>query len=238
MMQPMTRSTTVLMLAALLASCAGGSDEDGAEPGAADTAARSGAAAAEPGADGRPASDDPAVAAWLARVDSALFTSWGACPFECCVYRDWVAEARVVVRAEPSTSSAVVATLEEGERFQADTGFVRVTSPQLVIVTAPIEAYFEPVGPGGGRTDTLAIGDTLLVMHPVGEGHWLLTDGRRRFTTEQFWPSGDYTPYSGVRGRPLGEHAAEWWARVRTGEGVEGWIDAYASELGNVDACG
>jgi len=77
------------------------------------------------------------------------------------------------------------------------------------------------------------------VLNYQGEGHYVLTDGTEMYSAGQFWPGEDgYEPYGGARGRTLGRHEAEWWARVRTAAGVEGWIDAYASELGNVDACG
>jgi hypothetical protein len=240
MFAPMTRTTTALLLAAALLGCDAASDRAEPDGAASDGAPIDSAARTDSTVPiaARLTSDDPYIEPWLARVDTSLFTSWGACPFECCVYREWLAEASVVVRVAPSERAAVVVTIPGGERFEADTGFVRVRSPQLVIVTAPVEAYYEPVGPGSGRPDTLEVGDTLLVVHHVGEGHWLLTDGENRFSAEQFWPTDDYTPYQGARGSAIGEHEAEWWARVRTAAGAEGWIDAYASDLGNVDACG
>ena len=208
--------------------------DDSAAPPATDSAAR--APASTRGAAGI----DPVVARWLARVDSSVFTRWGACPFECCVYRDWVAETPVIVRARPDSSAAVVATLPIGARFEADTGFVRITSPQLVIVTDTVEAYRMSAAPDVGQPDTLAPGDTVLVLDYQGEGHHYLTDGRVMYSAEQFWPNPEdgWQPYGGARGRVLGRHAAEWWAQVTTAEGTRGWIDAYGAELGNVDACG
>ena len=182
---------------------------------------------------------DPIVARWLGRVDSTVFTRWGACPFECCVYREWLAQQPVRVRAAPNSGSAIVATIPAGGRFEADTGFVRVTSAQLVIVSDTVEAYRIASTGRGGQPDSLAPGDTVLVLDYVGEGHYQLTDGRHVYSTEQFWPGpDDWQPYGGARGRTVGSHAAEWWAQVTTADGTRGWIDAYASELGNVDACG
>ena len=185
-------------------------------------------------------STEIAIRKWMARVDTTLFTRWGACPFECCVYRDWLAEGRVVVRERPAYRARVVATIPAGQRLQADSGFVRITSPQLVIVTARVEAYRHERGTRqGGAPDSLAVGDTLLVLEPLGEGHWMMTRGRDLMAAEQFWPSDDgWQPYGGARGRALGRHEAEWWAQVRTADGLTGWIDAYGSDLGNVDACG
>ena len=183
--------------------------------------------------------EDAVVTAWLERVDPAVFMRWGACPFECCVYRDWVADSQVVVRAQPDSAAAVVATIPAGGRFEADTGFVRVTSAQLVIVTDTVEAYRVTGRPDGGSPDSLAPGDTVLVLDYQGEGHYLLTDGTATYSAGQFWPGADdWQPYGGAKGTTLGRHAAQWWAHVTTSDGTEGWIDAYASDLGNVDACG
>ena len=218
---------------ALLAAC------DAADPSTetpADTVARTDSVSAP--APAQPALD-PVLARWLTRVDSSVFTRWGACPFECCVYRDWVAESPVVVRAEPSSGARSLATIAVGERFEADTGFVRITSPQLVVVTGTVEAYRIRARPDGGEPDSLGVGDTVLVLDYQGEGHYVLTDGTEMYSAGQFWPGADgYEPYGGARGRTIGRHEAEWWAHVTTAAGVEGWIDAYAAELGNVDACG
>lgn len=228
--------SALLIAALLLAACA--DDADRGADAAADTIATGDTgAAAGTGA----LAANPVLAAWLARIDPSVLTRWGACPFECCVYREWVAEGPVVVRAEPTTDAAVVVTLPPGTRFDADTGFVRITGAQLVVATRPVEAWRHEVGRrDGGRPDTIPAGDTLLVLEHLGEGHVMLTHGDDLVSAEQFWPSPDgWTPYDGGRGQVVaGQHDAEWWARVRTADGTTGWIDAYRSELGNVDACG
>lgn len=184
----------------------------------------------------RPAVDE-------ATLDTARTSDPGgidACPFECCVYRDWLAEGPVVVRVRPDSAADVVVTIPAGQRFEADTGFVRITSPQIVVVTAPVEAFRHLAGEKWtGEADSLAAGDTLLVLEHLGEGHVMMSQGSDLVSAEQFWAGSDgWEPYGGARGRAVGTHAAEWWAHVRTAAGAEGWIDAYHSELGNVDACG
>ena len=230
----MTRNVC-LLAAALLGACAEDTPERRDEP--ADTAR-----SAPPGAaaDPVPSTGDPVADRWLARIDSAVLTRWGACPFECCMYREWLAAAPVLVRAAPQGDAAVVVTLPPGTRFDADTGFVRITQPQLVVATAPVEAWrHQPGQRGGGRPDTIAAGDTLLVLEHLGEGHVMMTHGDDLVSAEQFWPSGDgWMPHGGPKAEVIGDHEAEWWARIRTDDGTTGWIDAYGSELGNVDACG
>lgn len=233
--------TRVLLIALFVAACDGGVPEDTETDTSAapDSVLSPQPTTTDTPTARAPMTTDPVVAAWVARVDSTVFIRWGACPFECCVYRDWVAEAPVIVRTEPDSSAPVVVTLRVGERFAADTGFVRITSAQLVIVTEPVEAYRVSARPEGGEPHTLAVGDTVLVLEHQGEGHFLVTDGQTMYSAPQFWPGEDgWEPYGGAKGTVLGRHGAEWWAYVWTAGGQSGWIDAYRSELGNVDACG
>lgn len=201
----------------------------------------------DPGTDGAVTPDTPRVTAGLdaavrrhvERAGEDVLTRWGACPFECCVYREWLAESDIPVLAEPRADGAVLTTIPSGERFQADTGFVRVTSPQLVVVSAPVEAYrIGPDAPVGGEPASFAAGDTLLVLDYVGEGYFNVLRAGELYSTPQFWPGEDGWP-SGedVKGEVTGEYAAEWWVRVRTGDGVEGWIDSYGAAVGDADAC-
>ena len=234
------RIAACLLAAGVLLAC-GAPDDGERSGGGADTAVVAGVA---PGDGARPASPstggDAAIEAFVARIDPSLFTRWGACPFECCVYRDWVAEAQVVVRAEPDTGARIVVAVPAGDRLLADTGFVRITSAQLIVVSDAVEANRHRSGERwSSQPDTLVAGDTLLLLEPLGEGYSMLARGDELYSAQQFWPAEDgWQPYGGARGRTVGTHAAEWWAHVTTAEGAQGWIDAYASELGNVDACG
>ena len=236
--RPLGRAGSLIAIGAVLAlgACADEPPIERGAPPVPDTATQRTA----DGTTGIPSpAGDPTIDAWLARVDSSVFTRWGACPFECCIYRDWVAEGPVVVRQAPRRDAPILTTLPAGARFEADTGFVRITGAQLVVVTQPVEAWrHQPGRRDGGRPDTIAPGDTLLVLENLGEGHVMLTHGDDLVSAEQFWATGSWNPYGGAKAEVLGEHAAEWWARVRTADGTDGWIDADGSELGNVDACG
>lgn len=55
----------------------------------------------------------------------AVFVEHGACPFECCTYREWWASEPTPVFASPSLSAARVKMLKKGEHVRALTGFVR-----------------------------------------------------------------------------------------------------------------
>jgi|GEM_PF-1756206 len=228
------------MLLALACSGAGDSPEStvGADPQPPDSIAAAPDAAASPAATAA-TPEQRAIQRHVAAAGPEALTRWGACPFECCVYRDWVAHGPIPALGEPDAAGTVVDTIRAGTRFQADTGFVRITSPQLVAVEREVEAYRQPDDGTGAGPVRLQPGDTLLVLEYVGEGYYSVRRGGELLSVEQFWASGQgWPPTDRVRGSTLGEYAAEWWVRVTTPAGRTGWIDAYAADIGNADACG
>src|SRR5688572_29873765 len=79
------------------------------------------AAAPAPPADGDP------VARWAARLPDSLRHRGNACPFECCVYRDWTPTGDVALRPRPSHAETVATVIPPDQTFTADSGFVQVT---------------------------------------------------------------------------------------------------------------
>ncbi len=61
----------------------------------------------------------------------SVYISHGACPFECCTYREWWATAPVTLVDKPG-GTQVIATLAKGEHVQARTGEVHVKPLRLV----------------------------------------------------------------------------------------------------------
>lgn len=178
---------------------------------------------------------------YAAALGDDVLTRGGACPFECCVYREWRAESDIPLRAGPDASAHVLEPMPAGTSFDADTGFVRITSPQIVLVTDTVPAYRRTPGDRyGGENAPLLPGDTVLVLDYAGEGHFALARGAERFQAEQFWAGADgWAPYDGIRGETLGEYASEWWVHARLPDGRQGWFRADADiRIGNADACG
>ena len=77
----------------------------------------------------------------------------GACPFECCTYRDWTAETTLTAYEshDPRSRGRVVFTLAPGERVTALTGIVRTTVAGEVLMTASttvdVHSYNSPSVP-------------------------------------------------------------------------------------------
>src|SRR5687768_9384351 len=100
----MTRATVwVTAIAIALGGC-----------GRADAPDPEGAAAPEPAAPSAPVPGDP-LARWAALVPDSLRHRAGACPFECCVYRDWTPTGDVALRGRPSHSEPTGLVIPPGE---------------------------------------------------------------------------------------------------------------------------
>jgi hypothetical protein len=145
----------------------------------------------------------------------------GACPFECCVYREWTVERDTEVFGGYRATTAVQFSVKRGEKVVALTGVV-VTTKFGMGVASPW------VRPGLG----LKPGDRLDVIHHLGEGHWT------------YWFDG-YLRQDAIPGRRqcptcdihlVQEPETVWWVKIRAPNGREGWT-RHPEHFGNNDAC-
>lgn len=221
--KPLPLSVVLLLLAVLLAAC--GPAVETADPS-------ENAAEVTPHVMDTTGSADPGRDTLLTAGVSQPYVDRGVCPFECCMYRDWLArESLRVYRSERDTSE-VAFTLAEGETFEGMTGNVYVDPVGVAVVTDTVT-----YGPNEAREQLLP-GDTLYVLSPLGEGVFNMWHDGEVKEIYAFWGETGLEP-GGVKGRLLREPKLEWWAHVRNREGQTGWInmDAVGGKIGNVDAC-
>ena len=163
------------------------------------------------------------------------FYSWGACPFECCIYREWQAEEPVIAYARRDLASPVTFRLQKGEWVEALTGVVITESIGVTKVLKPVELGY--ARNGNSPLLKLKAGELLYPLHSEGEGSYL------------FWYQG-YVYSDQVSALSAGavlppDRAIEvleppryvWWAKVRSKEGILGWTNT-PSKFGNTDRCG
>lgn len=154
----------------------------------------------------------------------------GACPFECCTYREWKAELDVRLHSAPKRAAAIIGTIRRGESVLALTGEV-VTTPARFIVKRDHGPYRR--------------GDRFWVYTYLGEGYFKIwRDGTMQ--EEEL----DLSPYEGGTGgdrcqespsccwgeldRPL---KMTWWIKIRDRLGSEGWTSEH-DHFSGADACG
>lgn len=175
-------------------------------------------------------------------TEDGWYVSLDACPFECCTYRDWVAESDTAVY-RGARSSEEVGAIRAGQTVEALGGNVYV-APVPVEVT-----YATTMGPL-----QLDVGETFYLLDYLGEGYrrvWHSGKPAEFETYEMRDPDAAVTsrttnyrsceaPSDRCWWRIAPEHrrqAAEWWVRLRLPDGREGWSSA-PGNFSNTDACG
>lgn len=146
------------------------------------------------------------------------FVDKGACPFECCTYREWTVDKPTVMRSAMSDGSSIAFRLRKGERVRGVTGNVITSQAGEVRVLKRTKIGKLMAQPG----------DTLYLLTYVGEGFhrvWY----RGKITEEETW---DKTIFRQIR-----SPKAVWWVKVRNSKGQIGW-SREPDNFGNKDQCG
>ena len=152
----------------------------------------------------------------------------GACPFECCTYRQWSVEAATDIRSDCNDAAPVAFRVNRGQTVTGVTGVVVTTKLGRVIVRRSTTV--------GGRNLPVEPGDALHVLRYVGEGYWKFW--LRGHIDEDQLPDKRATCVGGPCAiQMVEEPVTVWWARIRDARGREGWT-RQLKHFGNIDACG
>jgi hypothetical protein len=148
-----------------------------------------------------------------------FYNDKGACPFECCTYREWRVEKMTRLYAEPRVSSPLMGTIKKGSSVKAETGEVH-TRPGKFIVKRDVANFHK--------------GDILWIYTYLGEGYFKVWH-RGKFTEEEI--DIDYrNPNPGDWGCFEIIPRSTWWVKVRTSKGILGWTNQ-PENFSNKDAC-
>lgn len=148
----------------------------------------------------------------------ARYIHKGACPFECCTYRDWKTEKSVTLVDRPE-GSKTVATVAEGQTVRGITG-------EVISIPVAMKATHD-------MADTpIKKGDRFYRLHYAGEGFWYVWYRGKLVSTEL----GDQAPDQYGAAAPAHDPSV-WWVKIRTRKGVTGWT-LEQGQFSNQDACG
>lgn len=153
------------------------------------------------------------------------YVAKGACPFECCRFREWEVLETTPLYDAPF-GSTVVGSVTHGIQVQGVTGQVHLRPVPVAIV------HDHP---------PFVQGEIIFVLDYLGEGYFnYWRDGE--IAVDDLWineqclrPSADcwaeYLQPSESRTEP------QWWVLIETHDGVRGWTNQ-TERFGNKDACG
>jgi hypothetical protein len=177
------------------------------------------------------------------------YVDHGACPFECCTYRDWTAEQALQAfdsHGLVPASQHRAFRIASGERVTGMTGVVITRKPGLVRVETPleIEVYSSRFPKAKPQRLTLASGDRLYLLTNLGEGYmsgWFKGRVLESFDTFAFGSAEDCPKLKrGCSGIIEQRPESEWWVKVRNRAGRIGWVlvPKNAPGFARMDACG
>jgi hypothetical protein len=155
------------------------------------------------------------------------------CPFECCVYRRWRALSRLRVYAGERDTAQVAFTIAPGDSFEALTGDVYVLRPGTASV---LDAHVLRLG---GVRIALARGDSIPLLDYEGEGGYRAwVRGHATAVGEDDFALSDRAPERLQWLRFVRGPETEWWVRIRTEDGQDGWLRMDDDQdVENADAC-
>lgn len=174
------------------------------------------------------------------------YVDHGACPFECCTYRDWTAETRLDAykQHEGPGRREVVFAVNRGERVTAMTGVVVTTGAAEVRITKPttLEVHSRRFPKAPPEKVALSPGDRVFLLTPQGEG-WMSgwTDDRllESFDASRFAHAAACSSSPRCTGTIESEAKREWWVKIRNARGQIGWVlMPRGPNFSNPDACG
>ncbi|MDS4040092.1 MAG: hypothetical protein RKP20_02835 [Candidatus Competibacter sp.] len=162
------------------------------------------------------------------------FVDEGACPFECCTYREWTVEADTLLLVKPEDPAKIIGKARKGTKVRGLTGIVIVTKPGQIEVLRPHTGE-------SGRT--YKPGDTVWVYTERGEGFFRVWYNGEIYDEEASFMYQDRggqercvdegTCWGKRRNFPL----SVWWVKVKISDGTVGWSKT-PENFGNIDACG
>jgi hypothetical protein len=169
------------------------------------------------------------------RLPPRNYEDRGACPFECCTYREWSVKEDTVLYRSRSAKSPAAFRVRKGERVTGLTGVVVTLEPGRAVVQKA-----RTLG-GGVNKVRVRAGDVLYPLHYMGEGVYKIWF--RGKTYEEDMPSPRDSSYSDPEAmarapiRMSSEPKTVWWVKVRNRRGQVGW-SRQPEHFGDMDACG
>jgi hypothetical protein len=144
----------------------------------------------------------------------------GACPFEGCAYRAWIANAPVSVRTDRKASAAVLYTVSKGETVTALTGVVVILKPGRV--EFPKTVTLRTLS----GSLSVAPGQSLYLLTYKGEGFfkaWFQGRMYEELDGSIFYNGACDLEPERCTGRIVERTESIWWVQVRNSRGQTGW---------------
>jgi hypothetical protein len=156
----------------------------------------------------------------------------GACPFQCCTYREWTVDWDTDIHSDRHDEAPVAFHAALNETVQAMTGVVTTTKVGRASASRQVTI--------GAQHLVVPAGETIYLLRNVGGGDWKIW--LNGVVDQQYIPSQGYCNGDRKSSDECAITIAEqpetvWWAKVQSSRGQEGWTREI-EHFGNIDSCG
>lgn len=163
------------------------------------------------------------------------YYDWGACPFECCTYKEWTATRNLNAYKRRSEKSPISFHVKKGRSVRGLTGVVITTKYGITKIIKPIQIGYTP----DGKLPELSLqpGEVVYTLHYQGEAYDLFWYKGKAYSDQISLPKDAWgTPPNLQALQIISRPSYEWWAVIQDKDGNIGWTketDAFA----HIDAC-
>lgn len=166
------------------------------------------------------------------------FEDVGACPFECCMYREWIANKRTPIHRNRNNNSPIVFTVTPRERVQGVTGVVITTKAAEIRIRRPIaiQAY-STRGDHTSKRIQARPGNVIYLLTYQGEGSYKAWFKGELIIISAVDVIQENQPVTAGSVMNIPRPTSTWWVQIKNRQGQIGWTDQ-AANFDNKDACG
>ncbi len=160
------------------------------------------------------------------------YYDWGACPFECCAYRQWVSTRGLNAHVSRSEGSPVTFRVKKDLTVRGLTGVVITRKYGVTRIVKPVQVGIAP----DGRYPEISLqpGEAVYTLYYQGEGADLFWYRGKAYSAEIAVPD-DAPPDSRIA-RVLSRPGYEWWVLIQDRDGNAGWTRETGA-FAHIDAC-
>ena len=171
------------------------------------------------------------LASGITDVPPIPYEDYGACPFECCAYREWIVLKDTPTYKYRDNNSVVVFKVKAGERVTAETGVVVTIIPGKVRVLKDTSLM---------NLGQVRKSDVIYLLTSLGEGYWRVWyKGKLYITTFPIitQPGREWMIEESKDFILIQENRSIWWVKIINNRGQIGWSDE-PDNFDKKDECG
>ncbi len=155
------------------------------------------------------------------------FRDVGACPFECCTYREWTATKDTALLKNMSDGATTAFKIRKGEKVEGVTGIVITTKAGIGKATENTNLEYYDKKKNEMFNVKIKKNERFLILTYLGEGVYKVWYKGRVLQAGLDYP----------QLKKISEPKSVWWVKIKNRKGQIGWTKL-TDNFDNMDPCG